>query len=1154
MSSAREAGSLSLEGSLSQISSFKPLNFLSQVFTRVECDNPLNRLKRSLNLTLGVRKVVENKPVARLFGAVRFSIVPILLLLMTFGALVSQAQSKQGYVLQGTVVSAEDKKPLHGVSVRVEAENIKISTKKDGSFSIPVAHRKGKVKFTNVGYKTVELEYTSGVVLSVQLSSSDNQLEEVEVVSTGFQKIPKERATGSFEFVDNKLLNQRVGSTILDRLENASVSTTFTKDYQFMDRSLYNYVPKYQFNIRGGTKMLGTAGMTVVLDNVIYEGDIRSINPNDIESVTILKDAVAASIWGTSAGEGVIVLTSKKGQYNAPFSLSLNSNFTIVDKPDIYALPFMNSNDFIDYETFLFGKGYYDYKLKDIYSYPTMSPVVELLDAVRKKQISQQEADQQISKYRGYDIRDDYHKYVYKKEFNQQYALNLSGGNDRMAYNLSVGNDANKGRFEITSVKRNTVRSSIKAKPAHNIEITADMNYSNTKSIDNSINSPIAYNSMDAGGGGGAWTYLRLVDDNGNSRAIELAPYKKIYRDTAGNGKLLDWSYNPLKELSDNANTGNATDLSINLSLQYKLLSKINVQLLYGYQSVHNDISDWMGIGSYAMRNIINVFSQWNDIQVLKRPVPVGDRMFEIMDRTSSNTVRFQADYSFLDKSGEHKLDVMFGAEIRQRQYTRNTFAMYGFNKDNLSHIPVDYVSINPYYNQKYGGRALEDLIQPDLLLNRYLSFYGNANYSYRNRYILSGSVRQDASNLFGVKANNKWQPLWSIGGAWLINEEPFYSMDWLSQLKLRATYGFSGRANASSSGFPILYHRGADYTTGLPFATISSPANPSLRWERIGTLNLAVDFAAIDRRINGSFEWYRRRSMDLLTSVPVDPTTGYDAITKNGGELDAKGFELTLNSTNLKIGKFSWMSNLLLSRNRTKVTKYYYKYPYPISYSQNSGSANPILREGFDRGTLFAFRFAGLDHDTGDPIGYVDGEESMDYFKITYGSMDNIRAVGPGIPLFYGSLGNELSYENLSLRVNLQARWGHYFFRKSFSDDKAAENRLGHEDYSRRWQKPGDELLTEVPSIRYPLDSYRSDFFARSEVLAEKGDNLRLQDVHVAYRLGKTKYFKSLSIFGFVKNMNVILWRANKSGIDPEYRDAIPYPLSISMGVNVGL
>ena len=1142
------------ESALSKIRRFKRSNLFCQASEWFCINNLSNRLKCFSNQVQGgVRDVVNEAFVKRSLKS-RFSAVLLLLLLMTFGSLSAQAQSKQNNVLQGTVISAVDKTPLQAVSVRVEADNVKTSTKKDGSFSIAVSQRTGKVKFTSVGYKTLELDYTAGLPLHVQLYASENQLDEVEVVSTGYQKIPKERATGSFEFVDNKLLNQRVGATILDRLENASVSTKFTKDYQFLDRAAYNDVPQYQFNIRGSSKMIGDAGMTIVLDNVVYEGDPRNINPNDIESVTILKDAVAASIWGTSAGDGVIVLTSKKGKYNAPFSLTFNSNVTVVDKPDIYVLPFMKSSDFIEYESFLFDKGYFDRKLKDKTSYPTMSPVVELLDAVRQHKITQAEADQQIAKFKEYDIRDDYRRYVYRNQFNQQYALNISGGNRDLAYSLSLGHDNNKGHLEMSAVKRTTLRSSLKARPVKDLEITADMAYTNVRSSDNSINSRISYGTLDAGSGGGAWPYLRLVDDQGNPRQIELATYKKIYRDTAGNGRLLDWSYNPLAEVHQNSNTSNPVDLSINLALKYTLFSKLNLQVMYAHQSVHNNIQDWMGIGSYAMRNIINLYTRWNDHEIIKRPVPVGDRLYDINDKTWSNMGRFQADYSLVDKSERHKIDMMAGAEIRQRTYSRSSYVMYGFNKDNLSHIPVDFVSLNPILNRKVGGNAIEDLIQPEYKIDRYLSYYGNVNYAYKNRYMLSGSVRQDASNLFGVKSNNKWQPLWSAGMAWLIHEEPFYEVNWLSSLKLRATYGFAGKSNTSSSGFPILYYSGSDYTTGLPYATLSSPSNPALRWEKINTVNVALDFAVLKNRINGSFEWYRRRSTDLLTSVPIDPTKGYESILTNGGELDGKGIELTLNSTNLKVGEFSWGSTLLLSRNRTKVAKYYYKYPYPINYAQNAGTASSVMMEGHDVGAVFAFRSAGLEHETGDPIGYEGNVQSTDYNNIVNGSMDNIRDVGPGVPVFYGSLGNEFNYGNFSLKVNLQARWGHYFFRKSFSDVKAAENRSGHADYGRRWQKPGDELFTVVPSVSYPLDSYRGDFFNRSEVLVEKGDNLRLQDIHLSYRIASNRYFKSLSVYAFAKNLNVILWRANKLGIDPEYRDAIPYPLSISLGVNIGI
>lgn len=384
------------ESALSQIRGFKRFNFFCQVSEWFCLNNLSNRLKCFSNQVQGSVKDVVNEGFVKLSLKSTFSGALILLSIMGFGSVSAQTRIKQNYVLQGTVVSAVDKKPLQAVSVRVEADNVKISTKKDGSFSIAVPQRTGKVKFTSVGYKTLELDYISGTVLHVQLNPVENQLDEVEVVSTGYQKIPKERATGSFEFVDNKQLNKRVGSSIIDRLENMSNSLRIDKEFKWLDRAQYQSVPNYSFEMRGKSALLGAPSRTIILDNVVYEGDLRDINPNDIESVSILKDAIATSLWGIYGGGGVIVLTTKKGSLNSATKLSFNSNLTIQKKPDIYALPFMNSKDFIEYETFLFDKGYFNSRLNDTYSYTTVSPVVKLLDEMRKGNLSSAEAKTQM--------------------------------------------------------------------------------------------------------------------------------------------------------------------------------------------------------------------------------------------------------------------------------------------------------------------------------------------------------------------------------------------------------------------------------------------------------------------------------------------------------------------------------------------------------------------------------------------------------------------------------------------------------------------------------------------------------------------------------------------------------------------------------------
>ncbi|WP_400261424.1 SusC/RagA family TonB-linked outer membrane protein [Sphingobacterium sp. SG20118] len=1054
--------------------------------------------------------------------------------------------------LAGRVVSSTDGKSLEGVSIRLEDENLQIRTSEDGNFRLLVKNRKGKIKFSYVGYKTAEINYTAGVSLTVKLIPVENVLEEVDVVSTGYQKIPKERATGSFELIDNRQLNKRIGANIMDRLENVSVSLRFDKDELFLDRTTYSGMRPYNFDIRGRSAISGSATRTIILDNVVFDGDLRDINPNDIENVTILKDAVAASIWGAYGGGGVIVLTTKKGNYNAPFSLSFTANQTLAKKPDIYKLPFLNSNSFIDYETKLFSNGYFDYRLSDTYSYSTLSPVVELLGRLRNGEITQQEVDKQINKYRTYDVRDDYYKYVYRQTYQQQYALGLSGGNKMIAYRLSLGLDDSKNSVITSSNNRMTVKSAVKVIPIRNMELNTDITFSSVKARDFSANQPIAYRSANANGL--EWPYLRLVDDKGNPINVDIVPIRSTFRDTAGNGKLLDWSYNPLKEIKDNSQTAEPKDLMVNLNLSYKIWPNLKFNAAYSYQNITNTLQDWSGINSFWARHLVNFYTQWDENSILKRPIPVGDNLQIANFNTKSQTFRLQADHFWESHAKTHRIDAILGAEVRQKHYESNSSMLYGYNKDNLNFQLVDYSVNYPLMNLGFGGSEIPNGINLEGLTNRFLSYFGNANYSYKNKYLASGSFRQDASNLFGAGVNNKWQPLWSVGAGWVVNKERFFKSDLFDLLKVRASYGFVGRANPSFSGLPLISYNGTDNITGLSNASITSPANPSLAWEKIETINMAIDFSLLNRRIAGSFDYYHKTSKDLIAQIQVDPTTGFEGVRKNGGMLKAKGFELTLNTRNIISNGFHWNIRLLISRNRTSVSSYPYKMPYASSVASQSGSPNSYLIEGYDEGAVIVFPFAGLDPENGDPMGYLDGNKSTDYSKILYGPMDQLKFIGPGRPIYYASLENEFAINNLTISFNIQARLKFFFLQQSFSDDMMAMYRLGYSDYDRRWQNPGDELFTNIPSSAYPINPLRDEFYNKSEARVVKGDNIRLQDISISYHFDKIKFVKNLSVNAFVKNMNMMIWKANKLGVDPEYRDAVPLPLSISLGVKVDL
>lgn len=237
--------------------------------------------------------------------------------------------------------------------------------------------------------------------------------------TTGYQNLPRERATGSFSRVDSSLLQRRISTDVLGRLEDNVPGLAFNRSA--MAGGVNNPI-----SIRGRSTLFANANPLILLDNFPYEGDVSAINPNDVESVTVLKDAAAASIWGARAGNGVIVITTRKGKRNQAPTVSLTSNITISDKPDLYAQPRISTADHIELEKTLFARNFFSSDETSA-NHPALSPVTELLIAQRDGHLSAAQAQQQIEALKGRDLRDDYSRYLYRKSVNQQYALQVNG-------------------------------------------------------------------------------------------------------------------------------------------------------------------------------------------------------------------------------------------------------------------------------------------------------------------------------------------------------------------------------------------------------------------------------------------------------------------------------------------------------------------------------------------------------------------------------------------------------------------------------------------------------------------------------------------------------------------------------------------------------
>lgn len=1033
---------------------------------------------------------------------------------------VSDTSSNKLIDLKGTVTNLTGE-PLIGATVQVSQTKQATVVDEAGRFSLENVPDRATILISFVGYETKRMTAGKDSDMDVKLQPTVAEMNAVTVISTGYQKIPKERATGSFVHIDNKLLNRRVSSDILSRLNGVTSGLLFDS-YAGNDLGI---------NIRGKSTIFANTRPLIILDNFPYQGDINNINPNDVESITVLKDAAASSIWGVRSGNGVIVITTKSGKYDKAVKVSLNTNITLGDKPDLSVVPNISASDYIDVERMLFNEGFYDGRINS-WDYQPLSPVIEILNKAKNNEISQSDADAQINALKKYDSRNDFSKYLYRKSLNQQYSLSLSGGGPNQQYYISLGYDkaiANLRGNEndrLTLLVKNT-----NLLLDRRLEISTDIRFSQTNSKNNAI-SPTEIKLR----GNALYPYARLADDNGKPLAINQ--HSNNFLDSVGQGKLLDWSYVPLNELNNNDNSSKGTEYIINFGANYKILAPLSVGITYQYGKGAIDISSLYNLQSYYARNYINAYSTI-DYQTgnVKYPVPLGGIQDLSTQSYTSQSIRGQLNYSNgWDKS---QVNMIAGAELRDLKTTTNGYRQYGFDPINKTNLPVDYVNLYP--NRVTGGYdQIQNSISDLALFDRNVSVYANASYTYNDRYTISASARKDASNLFGVNANQKWVPLWSVGASWDMAKESFYNIKWLPLLKIRGTYGYNGNVDKGISAYLISSTSPWPNDFGTIYSIINNPPNPDLRWEKTRMLNIALDFSSVNNIISGSIEYYQKKGTDLMGYTPVAPSAGlgWTDFKGNTADMKGKGVDISIHTKNID-RIFKWESTILFSYANDWVTNYKVK-PTTVSNYVESNT-NPI--EGKPIASLFAYRWAGLDPKTGDPQGILDGKKSKDYSAIRNSTdLASMQYMGSLAPIYSGSIMNTFSFKNVSLSFLITYKLGYYFRRSSINYTNLFEGQttdLGHSDFHNSWKKPGDEKVTDIPSMIYPADYNRDVFYENSSVLVAKGDHMRLQDIKLSYNLAKSEFrrlpFENMNIYLYANNLGII-WRANKSGMDPDY------------------
>ncbi|RYF26334.1 MAG: SusC/RagA family TonB-linked outer membrane protein [Flavobacteriales bacterium] len=819
----------------------------------------------------------------------------LILLCLNFSAM---AQEK----LKGRVVDAQGQQPLVGALIKIKTPAKTVISNNEGyfEFNLPKGTYELQVQYLAYGTKELLLQLPQNEPLLLQLNANENNLQEVQVVSTGYQTLPKERATGSFVLIDSALLNRSVGTNILDRLDGVTSGLLTTKS------TLAGVEDKLM--IRGRSTLFAEEEPLIILDNFPYEGSINNINPNDIKTITVLKDAAAASIWGSRAGNGVIVITTHQGKYETRTQIDFNSNLTLRPKPDLYQAPWMANEQWIEIEQFLFNQGAYNATLNN--GYGVVSPAIEIMHQKRSGLISTADSLERINQLKAADIRKEMLDRLYRMGINQQHSLSIKGGGANHTYYLSAGHDHNRGNQFVDSYQRTTLTANQMYRLfSGRLVLNANIGFtnSNTKGNNQYYRNPGS-------------PYERLADENGEMLAVRNG-LRLNYVDTAGKGLLLDWHYRPLEELEARSNN-NVKHLNLSLSATVKLVDALKMTLLYQRQDQNTLRDVFYDENSFYARDLINRYSSINSqTGLVTRPLALGGIKDNSHSELRANNGRLLLSYN-KDWAKHHQLNIIAGTEVRETTVYAFGQRLYGFNNELYTHsnLAIDFTKDYPmYYNQNLSAR-LDPQQLASYNVDRNVSYFTNLSYVLKGRYTLSASARKDQSNLFGVKPNQKGVPLWSVGLLWDIAGEPFYDVPWLQQLKLRSSYGYSGNVSKSLSAY-LTATAGGTNVYGAPFNVIVNPPNPSLRWERVRITNIATDFSMFNRKLEGSVELYAKQGLDLFGESPLAPQTGVLTFNGNTANTSTKGLDISLRSLNLS-GAITWRTDFQFSKVKDRVTK----------------------------------------------------------------------------------------------------------------------------------------------------------------------------------------------------------------------------------------
>ena len=1058
-------------------------------------------------------------------------------------------------VIKGVV---KDKKgePLPGVTIVGKGTTVGVATGINGEFSFTTVKQDSVVLlFSFVGMKTKEVKWQGEKMLNVVLEEDTKEVE--EVVVTGYQTVKKSNMAGSVSTVKAEDL-VLTGTQSLEQALQGKLAGVAIQNQSGLVGT------RQKVRVRGTSTLLGSQDPVWVVDGIIQEDPlpfkatdlsmsntnpdnidmirnfvgsaISWLNPSDIKDVTVLKDASATAIYGVKAANGVIVINTKRGE-KGRMSINYSGSFSIGSKVTYDKMNLMNSKERVDVSREIYERGLVNGNVLQDVGYQ------EVLQQYLQDKISYDQFNASVKRLE--TVNTDWFDLLFENPFSYSNSISVSGGSDKTTYYASFGMSNNNGTAKGNDSKNYQGSVNVTTIFWDRLRFSAKVagSVAKTKGFHGSVQ-PYSYASTTS-------RVISAFDDNG-----DLYYYKNANK----------FRYNILNELAGTGNENTSNSLNANISLNLDILRGLKYEMSIGYSYTSSHGQSWATERTYyitAKRGY--EFGQYgaNDAEYKKSGLPHGGELNMQDSRNENYTWRNQL--SYVKNFGRHLLTATVGQEASSSKYDGFTGTFWGYLPERGNTIK------NPPLNTENNGylSANTTYAQPSksIINNKAnkLSFYGAFTYTFDERYVFNASIRSDASNRFGQDKSARFLPVWSFGLRWNMGREHFLEgQDFLNECSFRLTYGYQGNANEAAS--PDLIARIAgDNEGGIVMGeyalNIKSLPNPKLKWEKTATLNAGVDFVFWKNKINGSFEYYYKKTTDAVINKEVGMENGVTSMPMNGGSLENYGWELSFSFAPVRTNNFIWTLGLNTSKNYNKVTS---KLESNKNWTQaTTGNVN---KEGYAVSSFWAFEFDGLNPEDGTPRFNLPGVDTPDAKTDATIYMKHMGKLDPD---FTSGLSMGFRFKDLSLSSSFYLSVGGKKFlapmyaAEMYNDTPNEYNNLP-KDLVKRWRKPGDENYTNIPSLPQKGEKgitlpNSSEYFAKvynyADIRVVNASYLRCNNISLSYNLSKgwiKKFAQNIKLSFNVSNPFIIVSSEFK-GRDPEVATGSqPITRNYSFSVNL--